>query len=67
MTTVDLNNAECIKDVNNIGNHVYHNICNGSTTVVGWGTTDWVCAVVLTAMVVLIIGMMGLMIHIVRN
>ncbi len=40
---MDLNQniARCIEHANNIGSTVTHNICNGTTQVVPWGSLDW--------------------------
>lgn len=40
--TINLNSAECIKEVRNIGNTVYQNICDGTSSVVPWGSADWI-------------------------
>lgn len=32
---------ECIKEVRNIGHTIFHNICDGTTEMVPWGTLDW--------------------------
>jgi hypothetical protein len=37
---LNLNQAECIKEVSNFGNTVYVNICNGTTSVVSWSSFD---------------------------
>ena len=39
---LDLNSQQCIKDISNFGETVYQNICNGTETVVPWGTMDYV-------------------------
>ena len=39
---INLNNAECIKGIVNIGNTQYQNICTGAISTVPWGVFDWV-------------------------
>ncbi len=55
MADLNLNTAECIVSTTNLGSHVYHNICNGSQTIVYWGHGDWLGAGVLAA--VLLVGL----------
>ena len=43
------NIADCLKTVNNIGNTMYQNVCNGSQTTVPWGSADWALTCVLVA------------------
>lgn len=42
---IDLSNVQitkdCIKQVNNIGGTIYHNICNGTQQYVPWGSYDY--------------------------
>ena len=38
---LDLSTQQCLREVNNIGETVVMNICNGTQTVVPWGTADW--------------------------
>lgn len=52
---MDINlQQQCIKEASNFGNTVYMNVCNGSSSIVPWGSLDWfgwifigVCVVVL--------------------
>jgi hypothetical protein len=43
---LDLSNVQitkdCIKQISNIGSTTYQNICNGTNSVVPWGTLDWI-------------------------
>jgi hypothetical protein len=52
MTTdsnINLNAADCLRSVSDIGSTHVHNICTGAITDVPWGSADWVlvCAVTL--------------------
>ncbi len=38
---LNLNAAECIKAISNIGETTYRNICTGTEAVVPWGSADW--------------------------
>ena len=42
MDDLNFNFAECVKEVQNIGETAYTNICNGATTVVPWGTVNYI-------------------------
>lgn len=42
---INQNIAACIEHTNNIGATVVHNICNGTTQVVPWGSLDWAAAI----------------------
>ena len=37
----------CIKEVRNIGHTIFHNICDGTTEMVPWGTLDWFVMIVI--------------------
>lgn len=34
-------NLECVKSINQIGQTIYQNICDGSVTAVPWGNLDY--------------------------
>jgi len=59
---VDLNKAECIKVIRDIGSRTYVNICDGSQQdiLVPWGTGDWLGAVAFLGAVTITIGIFGL-------
>jgi hypothetical protein len=38
----NLNNADCLKNINNIGSTTYQNVCNGTYSTVPWGAMDYV-------------------------
>ncbi len=44
-TDTNINLAMCLKSQMNIGEEIVHNICNGTISVVPWGTADWIAAV----------------------
>jgi len=33
---------DCIQKVSNIGNDIVHNICNGESYIIPWGSADWI-------------------------
>lgn len=41
--TINLNQnaVECLQKINSIGHTTIMNICNGSNSVVPWGSLDW--------------------------
>lgn len=39
---MDQNISFCLKSASHFGSNTYHNVCNGTTTVVPWGSVDWV-------------------------
>jgi hypothetical protein len=43
--SVNLAHKDCLRSVSNIGETIVRNICDGSSTVVPWGTLDWAGAV----------------------
>lgn len=51
----NINNAECIKSTNKIGETVYQNICNGQLNTVPWGAADWAIIVLFGGMLLTII------------
>lgn len=40
--TLQQNKTDCIISSANIGETIYHNLCTQSSTVVEWGTIDWI-------------------------
>ncbi|MBU1092580.1 hypothetical protein KJ836_02845 [Patescibacteria group bacterium] len=52
MTEINLNQAECLKPINNFGNTVYQNVCDGTVTQVPWGSGDWLVVLFFVAIVV---------------
>lgn len=57
--TVNANSVSCIRQVNNFGETVYMNICNNTSTVVPWGTMDWVGGAVLAILVLAFLAVLG--------
>ena len=58
---VDLNKAECIQRISNIGDTIYTNICEGTYVTVSWGSLDWLIlslGVILAIMVIVPIVIM---------
>ena len=45
----------CLKEVSNIGSTTYMNICDGTSSVVAWGSADWFLLGVLIVSVILLI------------
>lgn len=58
---IDLTNntVECIKKVSNFGSDLYQNICNGTQSIVAWGSMDWIAGIVLTILLLLLLGIIG--------
>jgi len=52
MTEINLNQAECLKPINNFGNTVYQNVCDGTFTQVPWGSGDWLVILLLVCLIV---------------
>ena len=46
---VNLNHANCLRSVSDFGKTTVHNICNGATSEVPWGSADWTLAIFLIA------------------
>lgn len=67
MTDINLNQAECLKPINNFGNTVYQNVCNGTYTQVPWGSGDWLTALLIVGIVLVVIIMFGWAIKISRD
>lgn len=44
----------CIKEVRNIGHTIFHNICDGTTEMVPWGTLDWLVMIVIVPIAIAI-------------
>ncbi len=45
--TLNLNSADCLKTVRDIGVNHIHNICTGAVTDVPWGSLDWFVIIIL--------------------
>lgn len=56
-TTVNLNAAECIKRINEIGSTTYTNICNGTTQTLNWGGGDWIGSIAIGSLMFFLILM----------
>ncbi|UXS01676.1 hypothetical protein [Agrobacterium tumefaciens] len=41
MSSVDLNMAQCLRDVSRFGYNEIHNVCTGAVTTVPWGILEW--------------------------
>lgn len=52
---MNFNYSECIKQQYNIGETIYHNICNNETTKITWGSDTWVGVIMLFIIFVLVI------------
>ena len=52
--------SQCVKEINNIGNTIYNNICTGATNQVDWGSAQWIgfwiISSLLAVMILLLIG-----------
>ncbi len=60
--------GECLKEINNIGSTVYHNICNGQSNIVPWGTADWAAGIFISLLfVVMLIVLVSIMVLAVRD
>lgn len=62
MSTINLNTAECLRSISDFGSTRIQNICDGTMTVVPWGTADWAGAIFLMALGLFIIIVFGSMI-----
>jgi len=47
---------ECLKEQSQFGQTIYHNLCDGTQTVVPWGGVDWMWAYIGFA----VLGVIGL-------
>lgn len=59
---INQNIAQCIAHTNNFGSTVVHNICNGTTQVVPWGSLDWTGVSFLFAFGLVLLAMFGSMV-----
>jgi len=57
----------CLKEINTVGSTTYQNICTGEVSQVMWGGMDWLLGGLLAAMLVLLIGMIGFLILVMKN
>lgn len=46
----------CIKEVRNIGHTIFHNICDGTTEMVPWGTLDWLVMIVIVPIAIMLVA-----------
>ena len=57
----------CIK-VRNIGHTIFHNICDGTTEMVPWGTLDWLVMIVIVPIAITVIAtLVAVAIDIIRD
>lgn len=57
-TSTELNSvdfSQCVTHVNNVGNTVYKNICNGDNDIIYWGNIDWIGFYTLSFLVVFLL------------
>lgn len=47
--------ADCLRSINNIGNNVVHNICSGEQVTIPWGSADWLGAIALSGVAVIVL------------
>ena len=52
---MNFNYSECIKEQNNIGETIYHNICNNETNKITWGSDTWVGIIMVFIIFILVI------------
>jgi hypothetical protein len=52
---MNFNYNECIKQQDNIGETIYHNICTNETYKVSWGGDNWIFGVALFILIILMI------------
>ena len=55
---LDLQNLNCIKEINHIGSTTYVDICNTTREVVEWGAFDWIISSVMFIIIVALIGIL---------
>jgi len=61
--TVNLNQAECLREISNVGSTVVKNLCSGESVIVPWGSVDWMAFVFLGLFVVTVTGLMARMVY----
>lgn len=68
-STFNLNQnvADCLKSISDIGKTVYQNVCNGTQSIVPWGTADWFMAICAAILAILLITMFSWMLHDIRT
>lgn len=49
---VNLNAAQCIKEVDHLGYTSVHNICTGAVVDLPWGVDGWMAAVAISLLVI---------------
>lgn len=52
---MNFNYSECIKEQHNIGETIYHNVCNNETYNMSWGSDTWVGIIMAFIICVLIV------------
>jgi hypothetical protein len=67
-TRVALDQSACIRSQSNIGDTITHNICDGTTAVVPWGSADWLGFVAIAGIgTMFALILIGLVVMIVRT
>lgn len=61
---LNVNSAECIKGISNIGSTTYQNICNGTSSVVNWGIGDWI---MIGSVVLFLVAMAAFFIYVIMD
>lgn len=57
--TLNLNQAECLRDVVQLGFTQVHNVCAGTITNVPWGMADWLGAIAIALMMTILVGLVA--------
>lgn len=55
-TRIALDQSACIRSQSNIGETVFHNLCEGTTSVVPWGGVDWFAAIAVAGLLLTMTG-----------
>ena len=55
---LDLQNLNCIKEINHIGSTTYVDICNATETIVEWGGLGWLSFIAISVFGLLLISLL---------
>jgi hypothetical protein len=53
--SLETTQANCLRTVRNIGSNVVHNICSGEQVAIPWGSADWIGAIAMSGVAVLVL------------
>lgn len=61
--SINLNTADCLRTVTNVGHFDVYSVCTGSVVYVPWGADNWAACVLLALMGIVLCGFASVLIY----